>query len=100
MAIPRTLLPVAACCPHYFGVQVIDVKDAFLMAPQPNTREHLASYLVGAEFYGLLIKSSKCGKSMLDMREMQDVEVKKFCPMEVVTWRVGEKPEKHLAVKR
>ena len=47
--------------------------------------EHLASYLVATEFYGLLIKSSRCGKSMLDMREMQDVEVKKVHLLEVVT---------------
>ncbi|CAJ1424319.1 unnamed protein product, partial [Effrenium voratum] len=47
--------------------------------------EHLASYLVATEFYGLLIKSSRCGKPMLDMREMQDVEVKKVHLLEVVT---------------
>ena len=41
--------------------------------------------LVGTEFYGLLIKSSRCGKSMLDMREMQEIEVKKVHVMEVVT---------------
>ncbi|CAJ1450844.1 unnamed protein product, partial [Effrenium voratum] len=47
--------------------------------------ERLASYLVGTEFYGLLIKSSRCGKSMLDMRETQEIEVKKVHVMEVVT---------------
>ena len=47
--------------------------------------EHLASYFVGTAFYGLLIKSSRCGKSMLDMREMQEIEVKKVHLMEVVT---------------
>ena len=47
--------------------------------------EHLASYLVGTEFYRLLIKSSRCGKSMLDMREMQEIEAKKVHLMEVVT---------------
>ncbi|CAJ1389407.1 unnamed protein product [Effrenium voratum] len=82
--------------------------------------EHLASYLVGAEFYRLLIKSSRCGKSMLDMREMQEIEVKKVHLMEVVadsdyagdqnsrksitSFQVfldgNQKPEKHLTFKR
>ena len=47
----------------------------------------LAGYLVGTEFYGLLIKS-RCGKPMLDMREMQEIEVKK-----VHLWRLSGGPE-------
>ena len=40
MAIPRMLLHQGACCPQYYGVEVIDVKDAFLMVPQPDKRGH------------------------------------------------------------
>lgn len=47
--------------------------------------EHLASYLVGTQFHGLLIKNSKCGKSLLGKGKMQDVEVKKVYMLEVVT---------------
>ena len=44
MAIPRMLLHLAACCPEHYGVQVIDVKDAFLMAPQPEDERASVTY--------------------------------------------------------
>ena len=44
MAIPRMLLHLAACCPEHYGVQVIDVKDAFLMVPQPEEEKASVTY--------------------------------------------------------
>ena len=44
MAILRMLLHLAACCPQYYGVQVIDVKDAFLMVPQPEEERASVTY--------------------------------------------------------
>ena len=44
MAIPRMLLHLAACCPQHYGVQVIDVKDAFLMVPQPEEERASVTY--------------------------------------------------------
>ena len=43
MAIPRMLLHLRSMCPQYCGVQVIDVKNAFLMAPQPEEEKALVT---------------------------------------------------------
>ena len=44
MAIPRRPLHLAACCPKHYGVQVINVKDAFLMVPQPEDERASVTY--------------------------------------------------------
>ncbi|CAJ1425927.1 unnamed protein product, partial [Effrenium voratum] len=44
MAIALMLLHLAACCPQYYGVQVIDVKDAFLMVSQPEEERASVTY--------------------------------------------------------
>ena len=62
----------------------INALAAWMSKPTKTAWRH-AEHLVGTEFYGLLIKSSRCGKSILDMGEMQEIEVKKVHLMEVVT---------------